>query len=87
MKKPTLEKIARGTAKPRKEALTGMRKVYFEGKGWAQAAVYQRDALLAGNLITGPALIEEHATTTVLQPGDSLKVEPYGNLQIAIAKK
>ncbi|HEX4325785.1 MAG TPA: hydantoinase/oxoprolinase family protein [Burkholderiales bacterium] len=87
MKKPTLEKIARGSAKPRKEALTGTRKVYFEGKGWAQAAVYQRDTLLAGNAITGPALIEEHATTTVLQPGDSLRVEPYGNLQIAVGKK
>ena len=87
MKKPTLEKIARGGPKPRTDALTGTRKVYFEGKGWAQAAVYQRDALLAGNVINGPALIEEHATTTVLQPGDSLKVEPYGNLQIAVGKK
>ncbi|HEY4372247.1 MAG TPA: hydantoinase/oxoprolinase family protein [Burkholderiales bacterium] len=87
MKKPALEKIAKGSARPRKEALTGNRKVYFEGKGWAQAQVYWRDHLLAGNVITGPALIEEHATTTVLQPGDTLKVEPYGNLQIAIGNK
>ena len=87
MKKPTLEKIARGSAKPRADALTGTRKAYFEGAGWAVCKVYQRDALLAGNVIAGPALIEEHATTTVLQPGDSLKVEDYGNLQISIAKK
>ena len=30
-----------------------------------------RAALLAGNRITGPALIEEHASTTVLMPGDT----------------
>jgi len=87
MKKPTLEKIAKGSAKPPKAAITGSRKVYFEGKGWAQAQVYWRDALLAGNVIAGPALIEEHATTTVLQPGDLLKVEPFGNLQIVIGNK
>ena len=38
----------------------------------------------AGNQITGPALIEEHASTTVVQPGDSLRVDELGNLQITI---
>ena len=39
---------------------------------------------LAGNEITGPALIEEHASTTVVQPGDELRVDELGNLQINI---
>ena len=34
---------------------------------------------------TGPALIEEHASTTVLMPGDTLTVDAYGNLVIAVA--
>ncbi len=87
MKHPTLEKIAKGSARPPAAALRGKRRAYFEDGGWTQAAVYQRDALLAGNRISGPALIEEHATTTVLQPGDSLVVEPYGNLDISIGRK
>jgi N-methylhydantoinase A len=46
--------------------------------------VYRRDLLKNGNEITGPALIEEHASTTVVQPGDVVKVDLYGNLQISI---
>jgi N-methylhydantoinase A/oxoprolinase/acetone carboxylase beta subunit len=46
--------------------------------------VYRRDLLKNGNSIEGPALIEEHASTTVVQPGDSLQVDLYGNLQISI---
>jgi N-methylhydantoinase A len=38
-----------------------------------------------GNRITGPALIEEHASTTVLGPGDRLEVDSHGNLLIAVA--
>ena len=46
---------------------------------------YRRDALLAGNRIKGPALIEEYASTTVLMPGDRMTVDAYGNLVIAVA--
>ena len=38
----------------------------------------------AATEIVGPALIEEHASTTVVQPGDSLRVDELGNLQIEI---
>ena len=84
MKKPALETIATGGAKPHPDSLSGQRRVYFEQRGWQMTPVYQRAALLAGNLIKGPALIEEHASTTVLQPGDTLRVEQYGNLDIAV---
>ena len=87
MKHPALETIARGGGVPPAAARSGRRRAYFEKGGWAQAAVYRREALLSGNRITGPALIEEHATTTVLEPGDRLVVEPYGNLDIAVARR
>jgi N-methylhydantoinase A len=45
---------------------------------------YRRDALLAGNRIKGPALIEEYASTTVLMPGDRLEVDELGNLVISV---
>ena len=84
MQKPKLDKIAQGRAKPPPDSLSGQRRVYFEQRGWQMTPVYQREALLAGNVINGPALIEEHASTTVLQPGDTLRVEQYGNLDIAV---
>ncbi len=86
MKKPTLAKIARGSAAPPKEASTGRRPVYFQGRGFVPTPTYARAALLGGNRIKGPALIEEHASTTVLMPGDTLEVDPFGNLAIAVGK-
>ena len=84
MKKPKLEKIATGKAKPLAAALRGKRRAYFGNAGWCLTPVYQRDRLLANNTVRGPALIEEHATTTVVQPGDLLKVDAYGNLHLTI---
>jgi N-methylhydantoinase A len=49
------------------------------------APTYRRAELLAGNKITGPALVEEHASTTVLMPGDRMTVDDYGNLVIKVA--
>ena len=54
------------------------------GGGFRPAPTYRRAALLAGNRIIGPALIEEHASTTVLMPGDRCDVDAYGNLVIAV---
>ena len=48
---------------------------------------YARSELKAGNRIAGPALIEEHASTTVLLPGDRLRVDGYGNLEISVGKR
>jgi N-methylhydantoinase A len=48
--------------------------------------VYERTTLLAGNSLTGPAIVEEATATTVLGPGDTLTVGPYGDLSIEIAQ-
>jgi len=85
MKKPPLEEIARGTRNPPAAASSGQRLVHFDGRKAAmRTPVFARDALRAGNKITGPALIEEHASTTVVFPGDALSVDKFGNLVIEI---
>ena len=48
---------------------------------------YLRDALKAGNRIEGPALVEEHASTTVVLPGDRLRVDEFGNLVIEVGRR
>ena len=85
MRKPPLAKIRRGQSASDKTAFTGKRAVYFGSSGFRQVPTYARAALLAGNRIKGPALIEEHASTTVLMPGDACEVDGYGNLVIAVA--
>jgi len=86
MRKPPQETIRRGTAKPPAAADTGKRKVFF-GTRFVATPTFRRAALLAGNRIEGPALIEEHASTTVLMPGDRLVVDAYGNLVITVGTR
>jgi N-methylhydantoinase A len=84
MKKPPRHSVEEGAAQPEKAAVRIVKPVYFRQGGWADTPVYLRDHLRAGNVIAGPALIEEHASTTVVQPGDELRVDELGNLQISI---
>jgi N-methylhydantoinase A len=85
MRKPPQEKIEAGGPEPAKAAFTGKRPVYYEGEGFVDTPTYARAALVAGNKIAGPALIEEHASTTVLAPGDQATVNAYGHIEIAVA--
>jgi N-methylhydantoinase A len=83
MGKPVLDRIPAGEVTPEPESVTGRRNVYFSEAGrFLETPVYRRDRLLAGNRIEGPVLIEEHASTTVVLPGDRLEVDAYGNLVI-----
>jgi N-methylhydantoinase A len=84
MRKPPQERVARGGRTPDKAAFTGRRPVYLDGK-FRSTPTYARAALTAGNRISGPALIEEHAATTVLLPGDKLEVDAGGHLIIKVA--
>lgn len=87
MKKPALERIAKGSATPTKAASLGARMVSFDNrKTPVKTPIFIREALKAGNRIAGPALIEEHASTTVVFPGDRLSVDPFGNLVIEIGR-
>ncbi len=87
MKKPAMERIARGASAPPKAASLGLRMVTFDNRKAAmRTPIFIRELLKAGNKITGPALIEEHASTTVVFPGDRLAVDPYGNLIIDIGR-
>jgi N-methylhydantoinase A len=86
MKKPPLEKISRGGAAPAQDSRRGARLVHFQDKA-TKTPAYARAALKAGNRISGPALIEEYASTTVLLPGDRMRVDSYGNLEISVGKR
>ena len=88
LKKPPLERVARGSRAPLASARRGTRRAYFAELGKTVATpTFARDGLRAGNAIAGPALIEEYASTTVLLPGDHLRVDAFGNLMIEVARR
>lgn len=85
MNKPPRNEVAAGQETPDESALRTHKPVYFRSAGaYVSTVVYRREHLKNGNLIQGPALIEEHASTTVVQPGDTVRVDQFGNLQISI---
>jgi len=85
MKKPEREQLAQGGESP-EAAFRGNRPVYFSGVGAVDTPTYDRNKLTAGNRINGPALIEEHASTTVVHPQDKVEVDVFGNLHIEIGR-
>ncbi|WP_406675498.1 hypothetical protein WBK31_14750 [Nonomuraea sp. N2-4H] len=77
---PTMPERASGEPRP-----AGTRRVYLsEDEPAAEYRVYIREDLLAGDLITGPAVITEHTATSVIHAGDSLRVGRYGELVISV---
>jgi N-methylhydantoinase A len=52
-----------------------------ERRPWSR---YARDGMAPGTCVDGPAVIEESGSTTVIRHGDSLEVDRYGNLVVAI---
>lgn len=61
------------------------RMVYMENAQTAvECPIYNREQLSPGYEITGPAIIEEYASTTVLFPGDRVSVAPSGELVIVL---
>jgi N-methylhydantoinase A len=63
------------------QATTGTRKVFF-GKqhGMLNTQVYRREALEPGHRLSGPAIVEQLDTTTVIHPEQEVTVDDYRNL-------
>jgi len=84
--KPHFPKLPQGQLAPPSAAQRGTRSVIFEGHGSVKATVFDRTKLLQGNVIDGPAIIEEAASTTVVEPGDTLTVDAFGCLVMELRR-
>jgi len=76
--KPERLKNIKNKTKPDK------RKIYFEKKGFLDCNVYLRDDLTHNQKITGPCVIEENNSVTLLHPNQKTIVDEYGNLIINV---
>ncbi len=70
---------------PETSAPATYRPVYFEAEAAVDTPVHGRDRLAPGQRLDGPAVIEQLDTTTVLFPGDRLRVDEASNLIIEVA--
>ncbi len=69
-------------ARPRPEPV-GHRRVRFRPSSTATAAVYRRADLGAGNVVEGPAILQEDDSTTLVPPGVTATVEAGAVLALA----
>lgn len=67
------------------EALIERRPVWFAG-AMQETPVYDRQRLTPSLVFTGPAIVEQLDATTVVEPGNRVEVDAYGNLLIAIGE-
>lgn len=67
-------------------ALKRHRHVYFkENNGFIETPCYAEDLLKPGNIITGPAIIEESKTTVVIPLGSEITVDAFENYLVKIS--
>ncbi|MFL6095219.1 MAG: hydantoinase/oxoprolinase family protein [Blastococcus sp.] len=59
-------------------AVTGSRRVFFDD--WIETPTYNRPGLCPGDVVPGPAIIEEFGSTVPVHPGFAATVDAYGNL-------
>jgi N-methylhydantoinase A len=60
----------------------GERTMFFRETGFVAVPTYERTALAAGEAITGPAIVEQVDTTTIVPPGTTATTDHVGNLVI-----
>ena len=76
--------MSAGSASP-EQAKKKDRKVYFEeSKGYVDCPTYERSLLKAGNVLTGPAIVEQMDTTLVIPPRQRAAVDKFGNIMINV---
>lgn len=75
----TLLSTPTSRVKTLEDAQTGTRNVFF-GNIWLETPVFNRDALPSDAVLSGPAIIEQMDTTTVVPPGDHVSSDTVGNL-------
>lgn len=63
----------------------GQREVFFEHHGWLPATVYDGARLEPGMTLSGPAVVQDSASSLVLPPAHALGVDSYGNFVIDLA--
>jgi N-methylhydantoinase A len=84
VKKPRLREQPSRGEKPSKEAVITSRKVFFEQyDGYVKTPIYRREKLNSGNVVEGPAVIEQYDATTVVYPRWKTSVDKLGNLVLS----
>jgi N-methylhydantoinase A len=87
IRRPDLRPLARADDNPSpgrpRLARSGARPAWFEAApGFVDTAIYRRADLCPGEVVDGPAVVEEYGATVPLHPGFRAEVDRFGNLLV-----
>jgi N-methylhydantoinase A len=83
-----LERRVEACLAPAESAVTGEREAYFpEGGGMVRSRVLDRYRMKANVMFEGPCLVEERESTTVVLPGDDVRLDHFGHLIIEVDRE
>jgi N-methylhydantoinase A len=68
-------------------AARGRREIFFRGEGLLDAEIVNRASLRPGDLVEGPAMIEEDGSTTLVEPGMTAERSDHGALLIRMGER
>ena len=74
--KPVLPEDAEGGETPPQQARLGTRR-FYRHKTWIDATIWKMEALMPGNRVVGPAVIESDATTFVVPDGFETRLDKH----------
>jgi N-methylhydantoinase A len=72
------------TATKRQAVPDGSRRISFVAGTAVETPFYRRERLRPGDVIAGPAVIDQMDATTVIFPADHARVDAFGNILITI---
>jgi N-methylhydantoinase A len=84
----TLPRAKADTSGDAEFARKGMRLIYLpKQRNSVQIPVYDRYALVLGNVLQGPAIIEERESTVVVNGPGNIRVDEYRNLIVDLTQQ
>jgi N-methylhydantoinase A len=83
IRRPDLVELTPADGPGTDRAVTGSRPVFFDD--WVETPTYDRPRLAPGDVVPGPAVIEEFGSTVPVHPGFRATVDVHGNLLLTRA--
>ncbi len=85
VEKPELKAKSIRREKPSREAIIAKRRVFFERKAeYISTPIYARKKLKTGDIISGPAVVEQYDATTVVYPDWVAQIDGFENITLSI---
>ena len=86
LSKPLLAELGSGSGSgtPPADAIVGKRRVRFDPRTEVDAVVYNRHKLMAGDAFSGPAIVQEDGSATVVPANVHATIHPSGHMILTV---